>query len=123
MNKYDFKDTNVYINESKMKDYNTIYGVCKCIASNKHSTEVNNLLVEELAELIKAVMKLERWNRGDEFLRCDYHDIYDNIYEEISDVIITLLQFISKNRISYDCLIDEIGKKLVRIYETKFGEK
>ena len=38
-----------------------IYNVCKHIAENKHSTEVNDLLVEELSELIKAVMKLERF--------------------------------------------------------------
>ena len=37
-----------------------IYNVCKHIADNKHSTEVNDLLVEELSELIKAVIKLER---------------------------------------------------------------
>ena len=38
-----------------------IYNVCKHIADNKHSTEVNDLLVEELSELIKAAMKLERF--------------------------------------------------------------
>ena len=42
---------------------------CKDIADNKHSTELNNLLVEELSELIKAVMKLERWDNGETTLR------------------------------------------------------
>ena len=46
-----------------------IYNVCKHIADNKHSTEVNDLLVEELSELIKAVIKLERWDMGETTLR------------------------------------------------------
>ena len=96
-----------------------IYNVCKHIAVNKHSTEVNNLLVEELSELIKVVMKLERYNRCDNTLRCNYHDIYNNIYEELADVIIMLFQFIYKNKISQQNLIDEIAKKISRYYETK----
>ena len=62
-------------------EYKMVYDICKYIASNKHSTEVNDLLVEELSELIKAVMKLERYNFCDNTLRCNYHDIYNNIYE------------------------------------------
>ena len=62
-------------------EINNIYNVCKHIADNKHSTEVNDLLVEELSELIKAVIKLERYNMCDKSLRCNYHEIYDNIYE------------------------------------------
>ena len=38
-----------------------IYNVCKHIADNKHSTEVNDILVEELSELIKAAMKIESY--------------------------------------------------------------
>ena len=95
-----------------------IYKVCKYIAENKHSTEVNELLVEELSELIKAVMKLERYNFCDNSLRCDYHDIYNNIYEELADVIIMMFQFIYKNKISQENLVEEITKKLVRYYET-----
>ena len=94
-----------------------IYNVCKHIAENKHSTEVNNLLVEELSELIKAVIKLERYNFCDKSLRCNYHDIYDNIYEELADVTIMLFQFIYKNKISQQNLLDEISKKLIRYYE------
>ena len=43
-------------------EINNIYNVCKHIADNKYSKEVNDLLVEELSELIKAVIKLERYN-------------------------------------------------------------
>ena len=92
---------------------------CKDIADNKHSTEVNDLLVEELSELIKAVMKLERFNFCDNTLRCNYHDIYNNIYEELADVIIMLFQFIYKNKLSQENLLNEITKKLIRYYETK----
>ena len=95
-----------------------IYNVCKHIAENKDSREVNNLLVEELSELIKAVMKLERYNYRDKALRCNYHEIYDNINEELADVTIMLFQFIYKNKISHQNLIDEISKKLIRYYET-----
>ena len=92
---------------------------CKDIADNKHSTEVNDLLVEELSELIKAVMKLERCNFCDNTLRCNYHDIYNNIYEELADVIIMIFQFIYKNKLSQENLLNEITKKLIRYYETK----
>ena len=95
-----------------------IYNVCKHIADNKHSTEVNDLLVEELSELIKAVIKLERFNFCDNSLRCNYHEIYDNIYEELADVIIIMFQFICKNKISHQNLFDEISKKIIRYYET-----
>ena len=99
-------------------EINNIYKVCKYIAENKHSTEVNTLLVEELSELIKAVMKLERYNMCDKSLRCNYHEIYGNIYEELADVTIMLFQFIYKNKISQQNLIDEISKKIIRYYET-----
>ena len=108
----------MYNNEYKM-----VYDICKYIASNKHSTEVNVLLVEELSELIKAVMKLERFNFCDNTLRCNYHDIYNNIYEELADVIIMMFQFIYKNKISQENLTEEISKKLVRYYETISDKK
>ena len=104
-------------------DYKMIYDICKYIASNKHSTEVNDLLVEELSELIKAVIKLERYNFCDNSLRCNYHDIYNNIYEELADVIIMMFQFIYKNKLSQENLIEEISKKLVRYYETISDKK
>ena len=99
-------------------EINNIYKVCKYIAENKDSREVNDLFVEELSELIKAVMKLERYNFCDNGLRCNYHEIYENIYEELADVTIMLFQFIYKNKISQQNLIDEISKKIIRYYET-----
>ena len=95
-----------------------IYNVCKHIADNKYSIEVNDLLVEELSELIQAVMKLERYNLCDNTLRCDHLDIYNNIFEELADVIIMICQFMHKNKISHQNLLDEISKKLIRYYET-----
>ena len=99
-------------------DYKMVYDICKYIASNKHITEINDLLVEELSELIKAAMKLERFNFCDNTLRCNYQDIYNNIYEELADVIIMICQFIHKNKISHQNLLDEISKKIIRYYET-----
>lgn len=119
----DFIDTNVNINKKLINDFDEIYNICKHIANNKTNEEVNLLLAEELSELIRPLLKLERWNWADEFLRCEYKDIINNLYEELSDVIIMLFQFISKNDILIDKLTDEISKKLIRIYETKFGEK
>ena len=133
MNKYDFKDTikridnNNYIkdkikdniNDNSIKCFNIVYNACKDIADRKTNNEVNMLLVEELSELIKPIIKLERWNWADEFLRCEYSDIRNNIYEELADVIITLLQFIYKNDIIYKDLIDKISEKLLRLYDTK----
>ena len=137
MNKYDFKDTikridnNNYIkdklknniNDNSIKAFNIIFDACKDIADRKTNNEVNMLLVEELSELIKPVIKLERWNWADEFLRCEYSDIRNNIYEELADVIITLLQFIYKNDIIYKDLVDKISEKLLRLYDTKPNEK
>ena len=104
-------------------EINNIYNVCKHIADNKHSTEVNDLLVEELSELIKAVIKLERYNFCDNSLRCNYHDIYNNIYEELADVIIMMFQFIHKNEIQEPDLLNKISEKLIRYFETKTEEK
>ena len=41
------------------------------------------------------------------------------IYEELADVIIMLFQFIYKNKLSQENLLNEITKKLIRYYETK----
>lgn len=123
MNKYDFIDSVITIDESKIKDFNTIYESCKELADNKPCIAVNMLLAEELSELIQPIIKLERWETGDEFLRCEYRDILDNIYEELSDVIIMLFQFVYKYDIDYDKITDKISEKLIRVYETKYGEK
>ena len=92
---------------------------CIDIAENKHSREVNDLLVEELSELIQAVVKLERWDNGETTLRYNIDEIYNNLYEDLADVIIMMLQFIYKNDIECEKLLNEICKKLIRYYETK----
>ena len=104
-------------------EINKIYEVCKNIVKNKYSREVDVLLIEELSELIKAISKLQRFDYYDKHLRYDYSEIYDNIYEEIGDVIIMLLQFICKNNLSQEVIYDKISGKLVRYYETISDKK
>lgn len=111
------------MNNNILKGFDTIYESCKELADNKPCIAVNMLLAEELSELIQPIIKLERWETGDEFLRCEYSDILDNIYEELSDVIIMLLQFVYKYDIDHEKIIDKISEKLIRVYETKYGEK
>ena len=98
---------------------NIINMVCNDIADNKTNKEVSEMLIEELSELIQAVVKLERWDNGETTLRYNIGEIYNNLYEELGDVIIMLLQFIYKNRINYNDLIEKISAKLIRYYETK----
>ena len=98
---------------------NIIDMVCKDIADNKTNIQVSELLIEELSELIQAVVKLERWDNGETTLRYNIDEIYNNLYEELGDVIIMILQFIYKNRINYNELIEKISAKLIRYYETK----
>ena len=100
-----------------------IYNVCKHIAENKHSREVDVIFIEELSELIKAISKLQRFDYCDNLLRCNYNEIYDNIYEELADVIIMICQFTHKNKISHQNLLDEISKKIIRYYETISDKK
>ena len=122
MNKYDYKET-VNINNQLVKEFKSIQGVCEYIAKTKHSREVDVLFIEELSELIRSISKLQRFDYCDELLRCNYHDIYDNLYEELGDVIIMMFQFIDKNKISYKGLTDKMTEKIVRYYETKSEEK
>ena len=98
---------------------NIINIVCEDIAYNKTNIEVSELLIEELSELIKAVIKLERWDNGETTLRYNIDEIYNNLYEELGDVIIMMLQFIYKNKIEYEKLLNKMCKKLIRYYETK----
>ena len=100
-------------------DFNIINTVCKDIADNKTGIEVSELLIEELSELIKAVIKLERWDNGETTLRYNIDEIYNNLYEELGDVIIMIIQFIHKNNIEYEKLLNKMCKKLTRYYETK----
>ena len=92
---------------------------CKDIADNKTNIQVTELLIEELSELIQAVVKLQRWDNGETTLRYNIDEIYNNLYEELGDVIIMMLQFIHKNNIECEKLLNEMCKKLIRYYETK----
>ena len=98
---------------------NIINMVCKDIALNKSYIEVDRLLIEELSELIKAVIKLQRWDNGETTLRYNIDEIYNNLYEELADVVIMMLQFIYKNNIECEELFNKICKKLIRFYVTK----
>ena len=98
---------------------NIINMVCNDIADNKTSREINELLIEEISELIKPVIKLQRWDNGETTLRYNIDEIYNNLYEELGDVIIMMLQFIHKNNIECEKLLNKICKKLIRYYETK----
>ena len=98
---------------------NIINIVCKDIADNKTNREVNELLVEELSELIKAAIKLQRWDNGETTLRYNIDEISNNLYEEMADVVIMMLQFIHKNNIEHEELLNKMCKKLIRYYETK----
>ena len=98
---------------------NIINMACKDIADNKTNTEVAELVIEELSEFIQAVVKLERWDNGETTLRYNIDEIYNNLYEELGDVIIMMLQFIHKNNIECEKLLNKMCKKLIRYYETK----
>ena len=99
--------------------FKIINASCIDIAENKTNREVNELLVEELSELIKAAIKLQRWDNGETTLRYNIDEIHNNLYEELGDVIIMMLQFIHKNKIEYKELLNKMCKKLIRYYETK----
>ena len=98
---------------------NIINMVCKDIAVNKTNIEVTELIIEELSELIQVVVKLQRWDNGETTLRYNIDEIYNNLYEEMADVIIMMLQFIHKNNIECEKLLYKMCKKLIRYYETK----
>ena len=98
---------------------NIINMVCNDIADNKTNIQVTELLIEELSELIQALVKLERWDNGETTLRYNIDEIYNNLYEELGDVIIMMLQFIYKNNIECEKLLNKMCKKLIRYYETK----
>ena len=99
--------------------FKIINASCIEIVENKTNREVNELLIEEISELIKPVIKLERWDMGETTLRYNIDEIYNNLYEELADVIIMMLQFIHKNNIECEKLLNKMCKKLIRYYETK----
>ena len=104
---------------NKLFSSNIIKIACNDIADNKTSREINELLIEEISELIKPVIKLQRWDNGETTLRYNIDDIYNNLYEELADVIIMMLQFNYKNNIECEKLFKKICGKLIRYYETK----
>ena len=100
---------------------NIINMVCKDITDKKTNKGATELLIEELTELIKAVekletelikavVKLERWYMGETTLRYNIDEIYNNLYEEMVDVIIMMLQFIHKNNIECEELLNKMCK-------------
>ena len=99
--------------------FKIINASCIEIAENKTNREVTELLIEELSELIQAVVKLERWDNGETTLRYNIDEIHNNLYEELADVNIMMLQFIYKNKIEYKELLNKMCEKLIRYYETK----
>ena len=99
--------------------FKIINASCIEIAENKTNIQVTELLIEELSELIQAVVKLQRWDIGETTLRYNIDEIYNNLYEELADVNIMILQFIYKNKIEYKELLNKMCKKLIRYYETK----
>ena len=64
-------------------DFNIIYTICKDIADNKTTSQVNILLVEELSELIKPIIKFERYNTNDKSLRNNNGEIIEKIYAKL----------------------------------------
>ena len=94
---------------------NIINMVCNDIADNKTNIQVTELLIEELSELIQTVVKLERWDNGETTLRYNIDEIYNNLYEELGDVIIMMLQFIHKNNIECEKLLNKMCKKINKI--------
>ena len=92
---------------------------CKDIAVSKTNIQVTELLIEELSELIQAAIKLQRWDNGETTLRYNIDEIHNNLYEELADVIIMMLQFIYKNNLECEKLLNKMCKKLIRYYETK----
>ena len=93
--------------------------VCIDIAKEKTGIEINTMLIEELSELIKSITKLQRWDNGETTLRYNIYDIYNNLYEELADVLIMMLQFIYKNNLECEKLLNKMCGKLIRYYETK----
>ena len=106
-----------------MIDYNFgdleyIHTRCKELAEKKSFNQMSMLLAEELAELIQPLMKYERYIAEDKALSDDIDQIEENLYEEISDVIITLFQFIHLFNISYEKIIRKCNEKIDRTIET-----
>ena len=59
---------------------------CKDIAVSKTNIEVTELLIEELSELIKAAIKLQRWDNGETTLRYNIDEIHNNLFLQCSQL-------------------------------------
>ena len=106
-----------------MIDYNFgdleyVHTRCKELAEENSFKQLSMLLAEELAELIQAIMKYGRYVAVDRTLSKDINQIEENLYEEISDVIVTLFQFIHLFDISYEKIIEICNEKINRTFET-----
>ena len=106
-----------------MIDYNFgdleyIHSRCKELVDVKPYKGLPSLLVEELSELIHPLMKYERYFLKDITLIDNINQIEENIYEEISDVIVTLFQFIYLFNFSYEKIMKICNEKIDRTFET-----
>ena len=106
-----------------MIDYNFgdleyIHSRCKELAEDKTYNEISILLAEELAELTQCLMKFERYIAKDKALSVDIKQIEQGLYEEISDVIVSLFQFIFDFNFSYGKIIRKCNEKIDRTIET-----
>ena len=99
-------------------DFEYIHSRCKELVDVKPYNGLPFLLAEELAELIQPLMKYERYFAIDRALRDDVNQIEENLYEEISDVIVSLFQFIELFNFSYEKIIKICNEKLDRTFET-----
>ena len=106
-----------------MIDYNFgdleyVHSRCRELAEEKLHLEMPILLAEELAELIQPLMKYMRYINEDITMLDDIDQINENIYEEISDVIVSLFQFTHLFNFSYEKIIRICNEKIDRTFET-----
>ena len=106
-----------------MIDYNFgdleyIHSRCEELVDERPYNGLPFLLAEELSELIHPLMKYERYFLKDKTLKDNINQIEENIYEEISDVIVTLFQFICLFNFSYEKIINICNEKIDRTIET-----
>ena len=106
-----------------MIDYNFgdleyIHTRCKELAEEKTMNEIPIILAEELSELIQPLMKYERYISNDKALLDNVRQLNHSLYEEISDVIVSLFQFIYLFNFSYEKIIKICNEKIDRTFET-----
>ena len=104
--------------EYNFGDLEYIHSRCEELAEDKTYNEATILLAEELAELIQNLMKYERFLAKDRALSVDINQIEEGLYEEISDVFVSLFQFIYAFNFSYGKIIRKCNEKIDRTIET-----